>query len=67
VVGQHRQQRVADRQDLLLAGSLRQERGLIRLDDEEVVAVGLPNLLTERALAVERIPGHQPAPQGQSP
>src|SRR5579862_693737 len=36
-----------------------QERGLITLDDEEKVALSLPDLLAERALAVERITGHQ--------
>ena len=42
---------------------LRQELGLIRLDHEAVVSLGLADLRTERVLAVARIPGHQPAPQ----
>lgn len=46
---------------------LREQLRLIELDDEELVPLGLPDLRTQRVLAIERIPGHQAVPQGELP
>jgi hypothetical protein len=40
----------------------REQLRLIELDHDEIVAVGLPDLLTQRVLAGEGIPRHEPAP-----